>query len=307
MKNMNRKRRIVGIVLILALVLSTAAVFAADSLTVYENNIGIEVNGVTAASAGEFYSLADGTEVPYSILYNGTTYLPMRKICELVGKEVAWDGKTRTVSIGGNVEASVTPSSAAAGSGAKTQISANLNSVNIQVDGAPVANIGDSYALADGTQVPYSLLYSGTTYLPMRKVAELTGKDVGYNADTKTAVIQDKVTVYYEENKEIVDFGAVSGEAGERAENEQAVYYFYGIENLTDADIEIFVKNIEDAGYSFVMPMSISMAGVNMLCDCYCNAEFTEMVLLGVVEYEGEAALMIAMGDVPEEEGTQAQ
>ncbi|MDE7245506.1 MAG: PepSY domain-containing protein [Oscillospiraceae bacterium] len=38
----------------------------------------------------------------YPMLYNGSTYLPLRAIGELMGKTVSWDGETKTVTITGN-------------------------------------------------------------------------------------------------------------------------------------------------------------------------------------------------------------
>lgn len=65
-----------------------------------------------------------------------------------------------------------------------------LNSINISVNGKQIAKSGESYTLSNGTKVPYSITYAGTTYLPMRKVAELLNKDVQYAEGT--ANVTDK-------------------------------------------------------------------------------------------------------------------
>ncbi len=62
-----------------------------------------------------------------------------------------------------------------------TKIDVILNGVNVQLEG-------------NNVQVD-SILYNGTTYLPMRKVAELVGKDIQWNQDTKTANIVNKTDV----------------------------------------------------------------------------------------------------------------
>lgn len=84
-----------------AITLSTIAVFAAtpQSISVMLNGINISVYGSKAASPGESYALSNGTSVPFSIVYQGTTYLPLRKVAELVGKDVNWDGATSTANI----------------------------------------------------------------------------------------------------------------------------------------------------------------------------------------------------------------
>lgn len=52
-----------------------------------------------------------------------------------------------------------------------------LNKVNLKVNGQPV-------------QTDH-ILYNGTTYTPLRAVAEMLNKDVGWDADTNTASIND--------------------------------------------------------------------------------------------------------------------
>lgn len=64
--------------------------------------------------------------------------------------------------------------------GVKQKIEVMLNSVNLAVNGKPVK--------AD------NILYKGTTYVPLRAVAEMLGKDVGWDQKTNTASINDKVS-----------------------------------------------------------------------------------------------------------------
>lgn len=81
--------------------------------------------------------------------------------------------------------------------GNAVSISAILNSVNISVNGVSAAKAGENFTLANGSQVPNSISYKGTTYLPLRKVAELVGKDVSYVGATSTATIADKPEAKY--------------------------------------------------------------------------------------------------------------
>ncbi len=85
-----------------AILLTSVNVFAAgveETLNVVLNKINIAINGNIVGNAGENYTLDNGQNVPYSILYNGTTYLPMRKVAELVGKDVSWNNETNTAGI----------------------------------------------------------------------------------------------------------------------------------------------------------------------------------------------------------------
>ena len=93
---MKRSLRI-ALTLALALAVSTASAFA-TVVSASFNKINIEVEGSLKAVSGEYFVRTTG-DVPYSILYMGTTYLPLAKVCEFVGKDVSWDGNTRTVTI----------------------------------------------------------------------------------------------------------------------------------------------------------------------------------------------------------------
>ena len=62
-----------------------------------------------------------------------------------------------------------------------TKIDVVLNGVNVQLEGQDV-------------QVD-SILYNGSTYLPMRKVVELVGKDIEWKQETMTANIIEKTDV----------------------------------------------------------------------------------------------------------------
>lgn len=44
-----------------------------------------------------------GTMVPQSFVYNGTTYVPIRHMSELMGHAIYWDGPTSTISVGSPV------------------------------------------------------------------------------------------------------------------------------------------------------------------------------------------------------------
>lgn len=63
------------------------------------NRFNIKVNGDIVANAGESYTLSNGAEVPFSIVYQDTTYVPVRKLGEIMCKAVDFDGITSTVLI----------------------------------------------------------------------------------------------------------------------------------------------------------------------------------------------------------------
>lgn len=82
------------------------------------------------------------------------------------------------------------------GAGVQKTIDVVLNKVNITVNGNKV----------EGSNI----LYDGTTYVPLRDIAEMLGKEVGWDGDTNTASINDsmtaKVTRVVDGDTIVVDF-----------------------------------------------------------------------------------------------------
>ena len=64
-----------------------------------EADLSPDIDVVIDGTERTFYN-ASGTEV-HPISYQDTTYLPVRAIGELMGKNVNWDAATQTISIGG--------------------------------------------------------------------------------------------------------------------------------------------------------------------------------------------------------------
>lgn len=93
------KKRVLAIILAVACIGSMfiGAIAASNSQSVQallSFDTTIKFNGVTQ----EFKDAA-GSRV-YPLMYEGTTYLPVRAVCGLAGIAVDWDGATRTVILG---------------------------------------------------------------------------------------------------------------------------------------------------------------------------------------------------------------
>ena len=164
----------------------------------------ITVDGVNR----DFYTVA-GVEA-HPITYNGTTYLPIRAIGELMGKNVNWDQTTYTVTIGGTRTTAATvgtPDTAAT----SKNIAAELRSdFTIIVDGA-----ARTFRDANGNVV-YPLLYQGSTYLPIRAIGQLMGKTVGWNGSTNTITLSSDSLVTDADSfnpGQTTDSGTVTGTA----------------------------------------------------------------------------------------------
>ena len=162
-----------------------AGLFSASVFAASKENITAELRpDFTIVIDGKdrtFYS-ADGQEAQ-PLVYNGTTYLPVRAIGEMMGKNVNWDQQSLTVTLAGSrVTAPVagTPDPDAD----ITKISAEMRPDFTIVIDQSVKNFKDA-----NNEPAYPILYGGTTYLPLRAIGEIMGKDVGWDHTTKTVTL----------------------------------------------------------------------------------------------------------------------
>lgn len=72
---------------------------AADFIDAFMNTSRISVDGIDRLVWGEEMELENGWFAPSSINYKDTLYLPMRKISELLGKDVFWNEDSHTAYI----------------------------------------------------------------------------------------------------------------------------------------------------------------------------------------------------------------
>ena len=182
MKRNSIAKRVGALVLCAALIAGSLAVAAgaaqSSSVTAQLSpNISIVVDGTERT----FYNVS-GQEV-HPITYNGTTYLPIRSIGELMGKNVNWDQSTLTVSLTSPRTADAA-SGTPDGSASARQIAAELHpEYTITVDGT-----ARTFSDANGKAV-YPLLYNGSIYLPIRAIGQLMGKTVSWNGTSSTVTL----------------------------------------------------------------------------------------------------------------------
>lgn len=170
-------------VLVMFALITMNAVAARASAGPYTVSASLNPNYTIVVDGTErdFYNVS-GQEV-HPIVYNGTTYLPIRAIGELMGKNVNWDQSALTVTLAGSRSIpSVT--------GIPDINAVNQNiSVQIRPDFTIIVDSDiRTFADASGAQV-YPMLYNGTTYLPLRAVGSLMGKEVSWDGATKTVTL----------------------------------------------------------------------------------------------------------------------
>lgn len=164
-----------GGALLLSLSVPAMATNATKSAWVNYSDVKIVADGapIVPRAGGD-----SGTAVE-PFVWNGTTYLPLRAAAAALGITVGWDGATSTISLttGGKRIAPVgTPVTHT-----KNQtIAIEYNDIKVTLDGKPVE-------LKDATgKTIEPFTYNGTTYLPVRAVANLLGVNVKWDGDTST-------------------------------------------------------------------------------------------------------------------------
>ena len=303
---MKRSLRI-ALILALALAVSTASAFA-TVIDASFNKINIEVEGGLKAVSGEFFvrTWPDGSiiSVPYSILYKGTTYLPLAKVCEFVGKDVRWDGNTRTVYIdtpNGPVDGAP-DSEAEPASHQDVTIDCVFDSLNIVVNDQTFARPGTQFDRGEGMMVPYSLLYNGTTYLPLAAVCQIVGKDISWNGATYTASVYPMEALKKYPGTEVADFGDLTGLSidKESTSDDLLVYNYYIYTDTARAgkeqeDLQRYVSYLFDAGFRFSLEDSKKLTGSETVTlYAYKNPKTGRVVVLGLIQPDGLSAVTIS-------------
>ena len=123
-----------------------------------------------------FYN-AKGLNV-YPISYNGTTYLPIRAISSMFKQGIEWNGDTKSIYLGkGEVDTVASKDS-------DVRFYVPIENITAVVNSEITIYYNDkvqSFKDANGkTVLPIS--YQGTTYLPVRAIANLFGANIEYES-----------------------------------------------------------------------------------------------------------------------------
>lgn len=131
------------------------------------------------------------------------------------------------------------------------------NSVNISLNGEEVASVDENYTLQNGAKVPYSILYEGTTYLPVRKISELLNIGIGWDNDTRTVLIETKATGgsqgAFDPWYGAPDFGELHGiKELDQTTTVRSTTHWYEIKNIKDGFEASYIEELEALGYKRV-------------------------------------------------------
>ena len=127
------------------------------------------------------FKRADGSAA-FALVYEDATYLPLRAIGEAIGKNVNWDEDTKTITLEGEREVKDSSNKVVEGE-KKSVLVQERKDFTIVIDGKE-----QTFRASDGERI-YPLLYDGSTYLPLRVIAQIMDKTVDWDNATKTVTL----------------------------------------------------------------------------------------------------------------------
>ena len=178
-------KKLISLSLAVIMMFSMAvSVFAAEN----ENIDAVLDRRIKVTYNGELQTFTDANgKIVYPIVYEGTTYLPVRAASALVKLPVRWDGENYTVVLGGDGA----PYEAAAPVGTPLTESENIKTVLVK--NIKVTFNGDLQTFTDvNGKVVYPIVHEGTTYLPVRAVSNLVNLPVEWDGANYTVVLGEK-------------------------------------------------------------------------------------------------------------------
>ena len=127
------------------------------------------------------FKRADGSAA-FALVYEDSTYLPLRAIGEALGKNVNWDEDTRTITLEGKRETKDSSNKAVEDKAKNISVQVRKD-FTIVIDGKK-----ETFKTSAGKRI-YPLLYDGSTYLPLRAIGQIMDKTVEWDNDTKTVTL----------------------------------------------------------------------------------------------------------------------
>lgn len=196
---MNHLKKIALFFLFVLTLYSTLPVYAANysnNIDVLLNQSNINVDNRQIVKVGDSFSLSNGEKVPISILYKGSTYVSVRKCGEILGYDIQWDTPSSTIKLKKDADAKANDVHIEVLKNMKSNlilsINVVLNSINVSVDNIPIINAAENYTLSNGSIIPCSFIYKNTTYISVRKLVEMLGYEIKWDASTNTINIMSK-------------------------------------------------------------------------------------------------------------------
>ena len=108
---------------------------------------------------------------------------------------------------------------------------------------------------ANGTQV-YPLVYNGTTYLPVRSIGNLMGKNVYWDAATSTITLKSPSqdlggSLLYEDNNVVIRFDKITREKLYSWSDSEFSMIYLNVTNKSTSECELAISSIAIDGLSY--------------------------------------------------------
>ena len=192
---MKRSKRISLISLCVTLFLMNAA-----SVSYASQRVSAHLNpDVTIQVGDQVKSFFDANgQAVFPIIYQGTTYLPVRAISALMGENIEWDSSARTVFIGRTLS---NPGGVPASRGNYIRVgtippvarpSVQIIEARVMHDIIIMYNFeAQSFLDATGREV-FPINFQGSNYLPVRAIAQLMGETIEWDPGQRLITISDR-------------------------------------------------------------------------------------------------------------------
>ena len=136
--------------------------------------------GISFTIDGEYFKpINESAKEIEAFVYAGTTYLPIRGIAYALGLNVSWDSKNNRIDL--------TSDGVVRYNSGKNTKSSRTETIIMPAVSRSVYLDGKKVDLKDGNGKSVNVFtLDGTTYVPVRAIANALGLDVDWDADTNT-------------------------------------------------------------------------------------------------------------------------
>lgn len=170
---------------------------ASVTITVNASPVNYYVGGNLATPANGLYDNQGVVKVSDSLVYDKTTYVPIRFAAELLGQPVAWNAAEHGVDITVSSAATSPPASTTrlrAPAKAKTmRITVDETPMQFYVGGVSKTPAGGKFN-NQGVVVPDGFIYDQTSYIPIRLAAEILSVPISWDSKRYAVAIGQPTT-----------------------------------------------------------------------------------------------------------------
>jgi hypothetical protein len=194
-------KRVISLFLLLSIFMGSFsnAIYALESVTPVQKKIVVYLKPDVCVKLNDIEQIfrdAKGSIV-YPIFYNGTAYLPVRAISNLMKESIEWDAASKTVFIGKTLSdpnksfRDTSGQDPATSADSSPSMSPLLVNAYLKPDVLVMYNFMlQTFEDVNGNQV-YPINYNGTTYLPIRAISQLMNEPIEWEGSVKTILIGD--------------------------------------------------------------------------------------------------------------------